>query len=286
LFALLIIGVIYVVFSLTKIDWESLKGIQIIMPALLTAISFQFLCSIIVVYTWQQCVVSSGFKKYRLLDSFRQYGYASIGKYVPGKLFGLIGRGALVHSQSKSLNVSVSSALKEQLALLHSGVSLCALFFLVNYSYYLWGGGLFCIVILSVIYMDKILSLSYLSRFSVTKGFSELQWSGYTKIYLLLSIVWILSAYSVYFCTNAVQPQSEFTVLQAVYVTSAAYIVGFIAIFIPGGLGVREGMFVLLLTPQFGVFSLAISIIYRAITVFLDLLFGLISILLSLRVIK
>ncbi len=283
---MLILGVIYVLFAFTNINWESLKDIKVNISALLVAITFQLSCSIIVVYTWQQCVTSSGFTKYRLLDSLRQYGYASIGKYVPGKLFGIIGRGALLHNQSKSLNVSVSSALKEQLALLHSGVSLCALFFLVNYSYYFWGGILLCVVILSVIYMDKITSLPYLSRFDVGKKIRALQWAGYTKIYLLLTVVWLLSAGSVYFCTNTVQPQPEFTVTQAIYVTSAAYLVGFIAIFIPGGLGVREGVFVLLLTPQFGVFSLAISVIYRAITVCLDLLFGLISILFSLRNIK
>ena len=283
---MLIIGAYFIAYSFKKIDFDSLSEINVSLSALLIAISFQLLCSIVIVYTWQQCVVSSGYKKYLLLDSFRHYGYASIGKYIPGKFFGLIGRGTLVHNQSKSVNVAISSALKEQLALLHSGVSLCSLFFLVNYSYYFLGLLLLCIIILSVIYMDKIVSLSWFSHFVIAKKFSVLEWAGYTQIYLLLSVVWGFSACSVYFCVNAVIPASEFTLVQAIYITSAAYVTGFIAIFTPGGLGVREGVFVLLLTPQFGVFSLMISVIYRAITVCLDLLFGLISILLNLRVFK
>ena len=61
-------------------------------------------------------------------------------------------------------------------------------------------------------------------------------------------------------------------------ITISAFIGGFIAVFAPGGLGVREGVMVSMLTPHVGLAAaFSISILHRIISILFDLILGLFS---------
>jgi uncharacterized membrane protein YbhN (UPF0104 family) len=63
---------------------------------------------------------------------------------------------------------------------------------------------------------------------------------------------WVVYGISFWLLANGLLSGSELGLRSAVGVFSAGYIVGFLAVFAPGGIGVREAVFVTLLAPRVG----------------------------------
>jgi len=65
-------------------------------------------------------------------------------------------------------------------------------------------------------------------------------------------LVWIVYGVCFYYFIHSVIPEARLSLGDAVGIYAVGYIIGFLMIFAPGGLGVRESVFVLLLTTSLG----------------------------------
>jgi len=74
-------------------------------------------------------------------------------------------------------------------------------------------------------------------------------WSAVVVLYIIL---WVLHGGSIYFVSQAVLFAPLVDLPGAVFVMSAAWLIGFIAIAVPAGIGVRELTLATLLSSQFG----------------------------------
>jgi glycosyltransferase 2 family protein len=72
------------------------------------------------------------------------------------------------------------------------------------------------------------------------------------------SVGWILYGLAFWLLALGLVPQAAPPLLSAIGIFAAGYIVGLIAVFAPGGLGVRESVFFVLLTPLMGAGAAAV----------------------------
>lgn len=77
-------------------------------------------------------------------------------------------------------------------------------------------------------------------------------WSAVVVLYLIL---WVLHGSSIYFVSQAVLFTPLVDLPGAVFVMSSAWLIGFIAIAVPAGIGVRELTLATLLSSQFGLLA-------------------------------
>ena len=102
-----------------------------------------------------------------------------------------------------------------------------------------------------------------------------------TAIYLLewLAMGWVF-VMVVALVIGKIPPHADIFVYLGV--NSIAMIAGFLAVFAPGGIGVREGVIVALVSPQLGLeTTLMISVTMRLVTVIADFIAGAIAMILK-----
>lgn len=66
-------------------------------------------------------------------------------------------------------------------------------------------------------------------------------------------LAWVGYGVSLWLLARGILPDSGLTLLVAIAVFTASYLAGFLALLVPGGLGVREGLFILLLQGPIGI---------------------------------
>ena len=246
------------------------------------AILMQGLTTFIVVLVWRKNLALHGERQITLLASAAQVGINSIGKYAPGKVFGSLARGIAVYNKTGNSKAAIQASFYEQLALLHSGLAIAALTFV--YDRY----PPFLLTLTLLIIFFSTLSIQYITRFfqwSLQKMFAKLSFLQYIHeqedtgryiiIFLMLTLIWILASWTLFFCVFSLTDVKNFSFTDALSITIFSYLGGFIAIFSPGGLGIREGIMTAFLTPVTGLsIAISISALHRIITLFFDILLG------------
>ena len=185
-------------------------------------------------------------------DAFIDMGFIAIGKYVPGKIWGLLLRGSIEQQQIKLDKNKAAISVMEQIFSLCLGVILVAL--LLSFRHYLdhlpvFVFCFFCTAGISVSVLPiaswctsriKQLSIQLLLPPAAERFFLGL---GY-------ALLWTLSAVPILILMQASISLETGELLSIAAAFLASMIVGWLAIFAPGGIGVRESIFVLL-APDF-----------------------------------
>jgi glycosyltransferase 2 family protein len=212
-----------------------------------------------------------------LHESFRVIYLANLGRYIPGKVFQVVGMVGLAKQLDIPAKVSLAS-----FALIQA-YALPASFVLIGF-FFLFGHPPHSLVIfrdVMYLFMGAVL-LFFLFLFFKPDG---LNWAlnrvlrlfkaepvNYNPamqnriiIFIWCLLNWGLFGVSFYFFTKALMSLANglgFVYLAGSYVT--AYIVGYVTFLSPAGLGVREGVMSALLTPTFGApVAASIALIHR-----------------------
>jgi len=83
-------------------------------------------------------------------------------------------------------------------------------------------------------------------------------------IFLYYMISWLLFGFAFFYFLKALKEDSLLSLDYAIGTYIAAYVLGYIAFLSPGGLGFREGVMTVLLSPFFGLpVAVSISLIHR-----------------------
>ncbi len=205
---------------------------------------------------WQQTILRLSNKSQNLTDCFAQLTMVMVGKYIPGKVWGMLARGMHLKTTGLDYTESLVATYVEQILFVHTGITLGSL------AWYLaTGSGLWAL--LGIVSMLGILLVPALNTWLFSTGNRiirrwladkvrlpdtppTLNMSDYVRLYLLYTLHWLadLAIPSAVFLI--VSPQWPTTDLLLLLAGANAFgiIVGFFAFFAPGGIGVREGVIV------------------------------------------
>jgi hypothetical protein len=236
---------------------------------------------------WQRILAHRLGRKTRLLLALHHLALLSLGKYLPGKVWGLVARGSKMAAQGIETDAAVDTTALEQVIVLHSAAIVSATFSFAVFP--AWVGA--CVVAAAIGSMavgHRLVgfALSVVSR--LTSRFSEvdrqphriqIDRKTYAALTMRYSAAWVLHGlvFIAIYLSLSPTPLSTGpeTVALLVFANTSGMLIGFVAVFAPAGIGVREAAIVSLLASQVGVGNaIILSIAMRLWTVATDVVFG------------
>lgn len=189
-----------------------------------------------------------------LKKSIIAWFYSMLAKYIPGKLFSLLGIAYFYHLENKSEKKVAFCFFLETAC----NVISAAFVFLISFIFFkiaIFEQYKFLALILMmgffILIHPKILNffIDIVSRL-IKKEIEKLsiKYRDILMIVFLYILTWFILGFGFYFLVNSVLPLASNNILFLTGAFSLSIIIGLISIFTPGGLGVREGILVILLT--------------------------------------
>jgi glycosyltransferase 2 family protein len=253
--------VVFAVRSLAK-NWDDLRAQPLhwsIEPGwiLLSAIVVWLMYALLIA-AWRRMLLGWG----RGLDAWsaaRIWTVSSLGKYLPGKVWAVAGMAVMAQRAGIGAGPATGSAVILQLLAIGTGAAVVALTG--------WGA-------LRTVYPGAEVGLLVLLAAAVA-SVSMLFWPAVTDRLLRLaapdagsvrppmgavvfgivanSVAWVGYGGALWLLARGLLPQAGLGLLSAIAVFTASYLAGFLALFAPGGIGVREGLFILMLQGPIGI---------------------------------
>jgi hypothetical protein len=212
--------------------------IRLLAAALATQITYFF----VTVITWRKALFYSTGKTVGFWEGLSQMLMINFGKYIPGKIWGIAARGTRLKSLGYTLEEISRASYLDQVLLLLTGFWLAFLSGTLLYGNSLYIMGLLATSLVIIFFSQgsKIIGKIALPRlFDIRTNIAQVLTLslGCTAIWLFLAVTFIL------FCTSIVGVElTPANVAAFVLSLTAGYLAGFLAIFAPGGVGVREGV--------------------------------------------
>lgn len=196
---------------------------------------------------WRAIIAALG-EKHSFRDTLRWYFPGQLGKYLPGGIWPVVGRGELAVKGGVSRVVAYTSV-GLSLALTYLAAGLVSLVFLVIavLSGDDAGSGLWALLVLPVgllVLHPRVLKLLLTVAERVLSRDVAVNVPAYsTTMRLLVSHApaWILIGTGTWLVARAFDPSAHFA--QVAFAGVLSWVVGFIIIPVPGGIGVREVAF-------------------------------------------
>ena len=207
---------------------------------------------------WRRLVFVVAGARGTFSDSYLQMVSVAVGKYVPGKIWGIVARTAQLHRVGVSAHMSIVSSVAEQLVVFLAGgiVAIGAAFFVFPvYRPVIAAAGVALLV--GPVFLPRLLPVivRWIQR---RRGDDEMatpvleggvgQWLQVTLAHV---VMWITSGVTLCIIYYSMF-DAAITVAGAaalILANTIGFIVGFLAVFAPGGLGVREATTVAVLAP-------------------------------------
>ncbi len=183
---------------------------------------------------------------------------SNLGRYLPGKIWQIAGMAVLARAQGIPAMDATASAVVGQVIHLLAGAAVGLIFLPEglpeNYLPLVRWAWLALPVVMVFLYpplLNRLLALAagITGRRAVD---CKLKTTHLLVWFLLNAVVWLAYGACFYYFILSVVPDSNVELSTAVGVYAAGYIIGFLVIFAPGGLGVRELMFAGLLASALG----------------------------------
>lgn len=254
-------------------NWDAVRNYQWHLDSVRLGISFVvlFFALTCMVLIWRYVLAKLG-STLPFKTSWRIWFLSNLGRYVPGKVWQIMGMVYLCEKENVP-KIRTFTAVVLGLSLFSlSGLALM-------YIYMLFGGAvqfeeyryvfLFFIPCGLVVMYPSIFEgiLNFLLRL-VKKEQVEIRVRFKTMLllFLLYFLVWIVYGIAFFFFVNSVYPVSFRHLPALVCIFSASYVIGLLAIFVPAGIGVREGLlttFLILLIPDMEYFATVVALLAR-----------------------
>jgi glycosyltransferase 2 family protein len=212
----------------------------------------------VLIEAWRRVVLSMG-QRLAFLPAARIWFLASLGKYVPGKVWAVAGAAVLAQRAGVDPAVAVAGAIVLQALALASGAVVVAL--TAREAFQAAGQGIVpiaaALVALSLAGVVMLGSQAFLDRVNRLLPKSWPRFRAIPAQMLVTSFVanvvaWIGYGVALLLLNRGLLPGVALSLPQAVGVFTCSYLVGFIALFAPGGLGPRESVFLLMLAGDIG----------------------------------
>ena len=228
------------------------RPLPLVAATLLLLGTYAFTCLV-----WGRMVSGLGGPRLSPRDSMSIYMIANLGRYLPGKVWSIVGMTALARGKGVRVAVSATSAMVMQgVGLMAAGLIGLGAFARGPDPLPRWGmvGAALAITALLVLVAVPGLfrrGVDLWFRVSRAEPPRNLAASAMLRWLLQLTVAWIAVGTS--FWLFAVSLGVELSLVQAGSAFAAAYVAGYLMLFAPAGIGVREGFLVAFLAPSIGV---------------------------------
>ena len=194
-----------------------------------------------------------------VLSGMKLFLLTQAGRYIPGKVWQFVGAGFLAQTYNVPAVSCVSTTFLA--VLLNQGVGILVSFvffsqFFGQYAYILIAAvsiTVLCIAFMSSPYFQRMLNAA--GRLFKRKA-PEVSVPRFHILYVyacLYAVIWGLFGAGFMLLARGIIPGSDqISFLQATGALTAACVIGFLSLFAPSGLGVREAILTLLLAPVIG----------------------------------
>ena len=180
---------------------------------------------------------------------------ANLGRYIPGKIWQITGLAALAKNRGVAPGTAVGAAVLGQgIALVvAAGLGIGVYDTLLPSGY----SGLVAAVLIGSVILLAAIPISFKAgaelwlRFRGSQPIGTLNPTSGLRWLLLYLVNWIV--YSLAFWMMVASFSSDVSLIPVAAAFPAAYVLGYLMIFAPAGLGVREGFLIAFLSPHLGV---------------------------------
>jgi uncharacterized membrane protein YbhN (UPF0104 family) len=244
---------------------------------LVLSVALHLLTFALFAQTW--CILMTAFgHRISLRNSFKISYIANLGRYIPGKIWPIFGMIYLL----KQINISKETAITSWIIGTFLGLPPALLAGAIAIAFYpqmlsgTLGGGS---AVGPLVGLVVILGASLLSAFMPDKLMAMFNWglrlirrppvhvkldkSIVLKAYLGYFVSWVCYGAAFYTFANAVMARPDLPAVAGVGAFVAAYIIGYMAFFSPGGLGARELVLTSVLTPFLGSVAAGLAVTAR-----------------------
>ncbi|MFQ6032240.1 MAG: lysylphosphatidylglycerol synthase transmembrane domain-containing protein [Candidatus Zixiibacteriota bacterium] len=260
LFQFLLIGVIfYFLIKGLLANWSQVKDFDWKFNYYLLTISFilQIITFLWLLKIWKWILRRTGSSvSYRRL--FRAWFISNLGRYIPGKVWQFLGMIFLLEREGVPKKNTFSTGVLGQTLSVISGLLISALFLgskvLSKNPVLMVLLIVFFIGVLALIFYPKLLERVMNSALRILKKdqiLLDLKSKNIFFYFLCYSLAWLLSGLAFAIFIKAFTPASLQMYPGLTGAFAFSFNIGFLALFAPGGIGVREGVLVLLLEAYF-----------------------------------
>jgi glycosyltransferase 2 family protein len=250
-------------------NWDQLVAQQVnwqFRPAwIAAALGVMLLSYVLQIEAWRQVVKSIGYPL-RWTQAARVCTVSNLGKYIPGKVWAIAGAAMLAQREGVAAGAAVAAAILLQGLALASGVAVSA--FLAPEL--LTGLGVATrigVVVVGVLAVLGSFGLGVPAVRGMLQRFLPASAPALPAIdvrvlgaaLLVNAAVWGMTGLSFIWLAKGLVPAPGLSWALATAVFTLAYVAGLVALFAPGGVGVRESLLVLLLQAAIG-YKLALAL--------------------------
>jgi hypothetical protein len=259
------VGLAIVVFAIRALvrNWDQLRSQPLewqLRPGwLVLSLVLTWLMYALLILGWRSMLSSWG----QRLDGWsaaRIWTLSSLGKYVPGKVWAVAGMALLAQRAGVAPWAATGSAVVMQVLAIGTGAAVAGLAGARNLESAQRGAGavLMLLVAGAIISVGLLLwppFLRRLLRLAAPQAVGERQPTGRgIGVGIATNLVaWLGYGLALWLLGRGLLPTSGLGLRLAIGVFTASYLAGFLALFAPGGIGVREGLFILMLQKPLGV---------------------------------
>ncbi|HSX27208.1 MAG TPA: lysylphosphatidylglycerol synthase domain-containing protein [Patescibacteria group bacterium] len=210
---------------------------------------------------WMQ--ISDKYEKFPQSHQWLAFFASQPYKYLPSSVFTFSSRA--VYAKKLGLPMKQSSAVQliENFNILSAGFCIALLFLIYHASAFL---GTFA----GLLFLLGLFAVCFVPVFKLPKTAIKISGRDWAKLFILPLAGWLIAGLAFYLIVLATGQQIEFA--SAVATNAMAVALGILAIFAPGGIGVRE-----LVYNKFSVGNAGI-ILWRLLTLVIDIAVGLVAI--------
>lgn len=235
---------------------------------------------------WQHLVRVNGIANVSLWSAFLQLAAVNVGKYVPGKVWGMVMRGGLLTRMGASVAKVIGATLHEQYVLLIAAAFIAGLFGFAIVPEYALVAATLGFAVLGLGFFLQRTCFALVGRWApsatsgATRGDSALvPMSLSARSYYALTgyygIAWLLNGLvlaALYVALFPAEVANTEDILVIIVANTLGITIGFFAIFAPSGIGVREGVSAWLLGLHFPFEqAIIVTVVFRICLVVIDL---------------
>jgi hypothetical protein len=244
------------------INWQSLRAqpLEWRLSAgwIVASVVVVFASYAVLIEAWRRVVLSMG-ERLPFLTAARIWVLASLGKYIPGKVWAVAGAAVLAQRAGVDPVAAVAGLMALQALALASGAAVVAV--TAHEAFEVMGQG--AVPVAALVIISSLTGTAMLGSQSVLDRIQRLlptSWPPLRAIppgnlaaaFFANVIAWTGYGVALLLLTRGLLPEVELSLPRAVGVFTCSYIVGFVALFAPGGLGPRESVLLLMLADDIG----------------------------------
>lgn len=245
-------------------------------------------------YIWQICINNYLHRKLNFCECMVLYNTTAMFKYIPGKIWTYAAQIALMSSKGIAKAVLIYINMICFICFAFVSVLYALYYYLLSLQVVPWGVAVLILILLIaldfvfIIWNTSIINylIIPINRiFSMEIQPIKMKNSLFVYVQLLYFFAYIPLGIGTYFLAKGIGMDIPFSNIFAIMAAiSVSAILGYIAFFSPGGLGVREGAMLVMLKQFTNVeTALILPIVMRLIYIIIDLLLGIIAILVGMK---